>query len=211
MISPPDRRSWKRPSYPFSRPTAPIGGSRLLSPSRSGRQVQRLERNSGLSTEALALFVRFWLTITSPLSPDARASAQVKGPRVHRSAGSAAESGTNPARRNSKGCGEPISCRRRRRRNGTLNDRLPPPSNHDRILAARLEQGPMLRSRLSGGRPIGDDPRGQLSEQAQRARRTNPHSLSKSVASDRCAMDWGTDFRLIEPCSSLRRPYSSGR
>jgi hypothetical protein len=46
---------------------------------RLTRQVQRLERNSGLSTEALALFVRFWLTITPPLPPDAQASAQVKG------------------------------------------------------------------------------------------------------------------------------------
>jgi Ribbon-helix-helix protein, copG family len=46
---------------------------------RLTRQVQRLERNSGLSTEALALFVRFWLTITPPLTPDAQVSAQVKG------------------------------------------------------------------------------------------------------------------------------------
>jgi hypothetical protein len=46
---------------------------------RLTRQVQRLERNSGLSTEALALFVRFWLTITPPLPPEAQTSAQVKG------------------------------------------------------------------------------------------------------------------------------------
>ena len=46
---------------------------------RLTRQVQRLERNSGLSTEALALFVRFWLTVTPPLPPEAQASAQVKG------------------------------------------------------------------------------------------------------------------------------------
>jgi hypothetical protein len=46
---------------------------------RLTRQVQRLERNSGISTEALALFVRFWLTITPPLPPDAQASAQAKG------------------------------------------------------------------------------------------------------------------------------------
>jgi hypothetical protein len=43
------------------------------------RQVQRLERNSGLTTEALALFVRFWLTVTPPLPPEAQAAAQVKG------------------------------------------------------------------------------------------------------------------------------------
>jgi hypothetical protein len=46
---------------------------------RLTRQAQRLERNVGLSTEALALFVRFWLTITPPLPPDAQAAAQVKG------------------------------------------------------------------------------------------------------------------------------------
>jgi hypothetical protein len=42
-------------------------------------QVQRLERNSSLTTEALALFVRFWLTVTPPLPPEAQAAAQVKG------------------------------------------------------------------------------------------------------------------------------------
>ncbi|ATQ69036.1 MULTISPECIES: ribbon-helix-helix domain-containing protein [Methylosinus] len=46
---------------------------------RLTRQVQRLERNSGLTTEALALFVRFWLTVTPPLPPEAQSSAQVKG------------------------------------------------------------------------------------------------------------------------------------
>ncbi|TRL37236.1 CopG family transcriptional regulator [Methylosinus sporium] len=46
---------------------------------RLTRQVQRLERNSGLTTEALALFVRFWLTVTPPLPTEAQAAAQVKG------------------------------------------------------------------------------------------------------------------------------------
>src|SRR5271165_6020896 len=46
---------------------------------RLTRQVQRLERNIGISTEALALFVRFWLTITPPLPSDAQAAAQIKG------------------------------------------------------------------------------------------------------------------------------------
>jgi hypothetical protein len=46
---------------------------------RLTRQVQRLERNSTISTETLALFVRFWLTITPPLPPDAQSSAQAKG------------------------------------------------------------------------------------------------------------------------------------
>ena len=46
---------------------------------RLTRQVQRLERDSGPSTEALALFIRFWLTITPPLPSDAQATAQAKG------------------------------------------------------------------------------------------------------------------------------------
>jgi hypothetical protein len=46
---------------------------------RLTRQVQRLERNAGVSAEALALFVRFWLTVTPPLPPEAQAAAQVKG------------------------------------------------------------------------------------------------------------------------------------
>jgi len=46
---------------------------------RLTRQVQRLECNAGLSAEALALFVRFWLTVTPPLPPEAQAAAQVKG------------------------------------------------------------------------------------------------------------------------------------
>lgn len=46
---------------------------------RLTRQVQRLERNSGISTEAIALFVRFWLAVTPPLPADAQASAQAKG------------------------------------------------------------------------------------------------------------------------------------
>ncbi len=46
---------------------------------RLSRQVQRLERNVGISTETLALFVRFWLTITPPLPSDAQVAAQTKG------------------------------------------------------------------------------------------------------------------------------------
>ena len=46
---------------------------------RLSRQLQRLERNLGIAIETLALFVRFWLTITPPLRPDAQAAAQVKG------------------------------------------------------------------------------------------------------------------------------------
>ena len=46
---------------------------------RLSRQVQRLERNVAVSTEALALFVRFWLTITPPFPSDGQAAAQAKG------------------------------------------------------------------------------------------------------------------------------------
>ncbi|MCH7862056.1 CopG family transcriptional regulator [Sphingomonas sp. NPDC092331] len=46
---------------------------------RLTRQVQRLERNTGLTTEALALFVRFWLSVTPPLPDEDQAAAQVKG------------------------------------------------------------------------------------------------------------------------------------
>ncbi|SRR5258708_5837923 len=46
---------------------------------RLSRQVQRLERDVTIGTETLALFIRFWLTITPPLPADAQASAQVKG------------------------------------------------------------------------------------------------------------------------------------
>jgi hypothetical protein len=46
---------------------------------RLSRQVQRLERDLGITAETLALFVRFWLTITPPLPNDAQAAAQLKG------------------------------------------------------------------------------------------------------------------------------------
>lgn len=46
---------------------------------RLSRQVQRLERNTGLTTEAVALFVRFWLSVTPPLPDEDQAAAQVKG------------------------------------------------------------------------------------------------------------------------------------
>jgi hypothetical protein len=46
---------------------------------RLSRQAQRIERDLGITAETLALFVRFWLTITPPLPTDAQAAAQVKG------------------------------------------------------------------------------------------------------------------------------------
>lgn len=46
---------------------------------RLSRQVQRLERDLSIATETLALFIRFWLTVTPPLPPEAQAAAQAKG------------------------------------------------------------------------------------------------------------------------------------
>lgn len=43
------------------------------------RQVERLERNVTISNEALALFVRFWLTTTPTLPDGAQQAAQAKG------------------------------------------------------------------------------------------------------------------------------------
>jgi predicted transcriptional regulator len=46
---------------------------------RLSRQMERIERYVGISNEALAVFVRFWLTSTPPLPDNALAAAQVKG------------------------------------------------------------------------------------------------------------------------------------
>jgi predicted transcriptional regulator len=46
---------------------------------RMTRQLDRLERHVTISNEALAIFVRFWLTSTPPLPDTALAAAQTKG------------------------------------------------------------------------------------------------------------------------------------
>lgn len=46
---------------------------------RMTRQIQSLERHVTITNEALALFVRFWLTSTPPLPDIAQAAAQTKG------------------------------------------------------------------------------------------------------------------------------------
>jgi hypothetical protein len=43
------------------------------------RQVERQERNLTIAVETLALFIRFWLTVTPPLPESAQAAAQAKG------------------------------------------------------------------------------------------------------------------------------------
>ena len=46
---------------------------------RLSRQIARLVRDQRVTTETLALFVRFWLTITPPIPAEEQASAQAKG------------------------------------------------------------------------------------------------------------------------------------
>ena len=46
---------------------------------RMARQIERLERHVKISNEAIALFVRFWLTNIPPLPDTARTAAQVNG------------------------------------------------------------------------------------------------------------------------------------
>ena len=46
---------------------------------RMTRQIERLERHVKISNEAIALFVRFWLTSTLALPDTAQAAAQIKG------------------------------------------------------------------------------------------------------------------------------------
>jgi hypothetical protein len=46
---------------------------------RLTRTIERLERDQEITSEALALFIRFWLTTTPPLPEDAQGAAQAKG------------------------------------------------------------------------------------------------------------------------------------
>ena len=46
---------------------------------RMNRRLELLERHVTISNEALAVFVRFWLTTTPPLPDTALAAAQTKG------------------------------------------------------------------------------------------------------------------------------------
>src|ERR1700744_6037144 len=63
---------------------SPDGSERLESAlgrrlDRLCRQMDRMERHITISNEALALFVRFWLTATPALPDTAQAAAQTKG------------------------------------------------------------------------------------------------------------------------------------
>lgn len=46
---------------------------------RMTRQNDRLERNLVITSEALTLFIRSWLTSSNPVPPEALAAAQAKG------------------------------------------------------------------------------------------------------------------------------------
>ena len=46
---------------------------------RLTRAIERLERDMTIGNEALALFIRFWLTTTPPLPDTMREAAQAKG------------------------------------------------------------------------------------------------------------------------------------
>ena len=46
---------------------------------RQARQIERLERDVGVSIEMLALFVRFWLTVTPQSAESSDAAAQAIG------------------------------------------------------------------------------------------------------------------------------------
>jgi hypothetical protein len=46
---------------------------------RLTRHGERLERDLAIAAETLALFIRFWLTVTPPLPESAQAAAQAKG------------------------------------------------------------------------------------------------------------------------------------
>ena len=69
---------------------------------RHTRQLERLEHHVKISNEALALFVRFWLTATPPLPDAALTAAQASGnaavSRFCRSTGATNGEGTNAFR-----------------------------------------------------------------------------------------------------------------
>lgn len=46
---------------------------------RISRQIERLERDLGISVEALALFVRFWLSVSPPIPDGAKEAARARG------------------------------------------------------------------------------------------------------------------------------------
>jgi hypothetical protein len=63
---------------------SPAGANRLEAAlarrlDRMSRQIETLDRHVTITNEALALFIRFWLTSTPPLPDTAQAAAQTKG------------------------------------------------------------------------------------------------------------------------------------
>ena len=48
------------------------------------RQLERVERDQSIAIETLALFVRFWLTVTPPLARSEQGAAKAKGAERYR-------------------------------------------------------------------------------------------------------------------------------
>lgn len=74
---------------------------------RVSRQAQRIERDLGITAETLALFVRFWLTITPPLPADAsrcpdQGEGAIRG--LRRNSRRPAAEGAESPEGNSRGC-----------------------------------------------------------------------------------------------------------
>ncbi len=51
---------------------------------RHTRQLERVERDLSIAIETMALFVRFWLTVTPPLPESAQTAARAKGAERYR-------------------------------------------------------------------------------------------------------------------------------
>ena len=63
---------------------------------RMTRHMERIERHVDISNEALAVFVRFWLTSTPPLPDAALPAAQTQGPRALRGLRRSARAASRP-------------------------------------------------------------------------------------------------------------------
>ena len=81
------------------------------------RRVQRLERDVGIATETLALFVRFWLT-TTPALPESRPRPRHAPKACSATTASSRRSAAGCAKGRSSGRRSPRTCRRHRQPSG---------------------------------------------------------------------------------------------
>jgi predicted transcriptional regulator len=63
---------------------------------RLSRQVARLKRDQRITTETLALFVRFWLIITPPIGPEAQAALNAIQRKMKRASSSSPQASARP-------------------------------------------------------------------------------------------------------------------